>query len=130
MKGMRFYRLLTLCVIGLSVAAVLLALGAFYPGLGRNVTAQCADGATVVYLPQIANLRARAPDTPAPTAPFRIAVIGDYGMNNGPEADVADLVASWAPDVVVTTGDNNYPDGAAETLDANVGQFYHAFISP
>jgi hypothetical protein len=27
-------------------------------------------------------------------------------------------------------GDNNYPDGAAETIDANIGQFYHAFIHP
>ncbi len=130
---MSIRRLLTLCVIGLSVAAVLLALGAFFPGLVRNVSAQCADGATVVYLPQIENASSGTdtpPDTPPLVAPFRIAVIGDFGMNNGPEAEVADLVASWAPDVVVTTGDNNYPSGAAETLDANVGQFYHEFISP
>jgi hypothetical protein len=58
------------------------------------------------------------------------AVIGDYGGGGGPEADVASLVASWGVDFVITTGDNNYPSGAAETIDQNVGQFYQAFIHP
>jgi hypothetical protein len=58
------------------------------------------------------------------------AVIGDYGGGGQPEADVSALVASWAVDLVVTTGDNNYPSGAAETIDPNVGQFYHPFIFP
>jgi hypothetical protein len=43
---------------------------------------------------------------------------------------VATLVASWDPEFILTTGDNNYPDGAADTIDANVGQFYSDFISP
>lgn len=60
----------------------------------------------------------------------RLAVIGDFGMDNQPEADVAALVASWQPDAVITTGDNNYPDGKAETIDANVGKYYQAFIYP
>jgi hypothetical protein len=30
----------------------------------------------------------------------------------------------------VTAGDNNYMDGAAETIDANVGQYYQAYIAP
>ena len=57
-------------------------------------------------------------------------MIGDYGGGGAPEADVASLVASWQPDLVITLGDNNYPDGASETIDANIGQFYRAFISP
>lgn len=27
-------------------------------------------------------------------------------------------------------GDNNYPDGVASTIDPNIGQYYHEFISP
>jgi 3',5'-cyclic AMP phosphodiesterase CpdA len=40
------------------------------------------------------------------------------------------MVKSWNPDFIVTTGDNNYPDGAAETIDENVGQYYHEYLSP
>ena len=58
------------------------------------------------------------------------AVIGDYGSGNQPAADVAGLVKSWNPDFIVTTGDNNYPIGAAHSIDENIGQFYHEFIYP
>lgn len=58
------------------------------------------------------------------------AVIGDYGTSNQPEADVADLVKSWQPAFIVTVGDNNYPDGAAETIDANIGHYYSDYIFP
>ena len=60
----------------------------------------------------------------------RFAVIGDYGIAGQPEADVAALVDRWGVDAIVTVGDNNYPNGAAETIDANVGQYYHAYIAP
>lgn len=66
----------------------------------------------------------------AQSCPVRFAVIGDYGAARQSEADVADLVKSWDPDFIVTTGDNNYEDGAASTIDKNVGQFYHDFIAP
>ena len=68
--------------------------------------------------------------TSAQAASVRLAVIGDYGSGSSAAADVARLVTSWSPDFVVTTGDNNYPDGAAETIDQNIGQFYHDFICP
>ena len=61
---------------------------------------------------------------------IRFAVIGDYGADNQPEADVAKLVKSWNPYFIVTVGDNNYPDGAAATIDQNVGKYYYQFISP
>ena len=67
-------------------------------------------------------------DTPEPVT--RFAVIGDYGLAGQPEADVAALVLSWSPDFVITTGDNNYPDGSAQTIDENIGQYYHSFIYP
>jgi hypothetical protein len=59
----------------------------------------------------------------------RVAVIGDYGEAGQPEADVAALIDRWGVDSIVTAGDNNYMDGAAETLDANIGQYYHAYIA-
>jgi tartrate-resistant acid phosphatase type 5 len=65
-----------------------------------------------------------------PDARVRFAVIGDYGLAGKPEEEVATLVKSWRPDFVITTGDNNYPRGAAETMDANIGQYYSAFIAP
>jgi hypothetical protein len=67
---------------------------------------------------------------PAPALTARFAVIGDYGTAGQPEQDVATLVHSWNPDFVVTVGDNNYPDGAANTIDPNIGQYYHDFIFP
>lgn len=74
------------------------------------------------------------PPPPAPSAcagvTERFAVIGDYGHSSQPEADVAALVASWGPAFILTTGDNNYPLGEAGTIDANIGQYYHAFIAP
>jgi tartrate-resistant acid phosphatase type 5 len=80
------------------------------------------------------------PQTPVSTGPelrvanpgpsVRMAVIGDYGAAGPAEAAVAELVTGWSPDLVITLGDNNYDHGAASTLDANVGQYYHAFISP
>jgi tartrate-resistant acid phosphatase type 5 len=59
-----------------------------------------------------------------------VAVIGDYGLSGTPEAKVAALVHSQNPDAVLTVGDNNYPTGSAATIDANIGQYYHDFISP
>lgn len=61
-------------------------------------------------------------------AKTKIAVIGDFGQAGEPEADVAALVKSWSPEVVITLGDNNYSAGAAATIDANIGQYYHDFI--
>lgn len=61
---------------------------------------------------------------------LRAAIIGDYGLAGQPEAAVAALVDRWAVDSIVTVGDNNYPDGTAATIDANIGQYYHDFIAP
>ena len=60
----------------------------------------------------------------------RFAVIGDYGSGDQNEADVANLVKSWDPDLIITTGDNNYDYGGADTIDQNIGQFYYEFIYP
>ncbi len=77
---------------------------------------------------------AQPTETPVPTAtperPVRFAVIGDFGLADTAEADVAALVSGWQPDFVITTGDNNYPDGSANTVDTNIGQYYSQYIHP
>lgn len=70
-------------------------------------------------------LAARSPDSGV-----RFAVIGDYGLAGQAAQDVANLVSSWNPDFIITTGDNNYPAGDASTIDRNVGQYYSRFIAP
>jgi tartrate-resistant acid phosphatase type 5 len=73
---------------------------------------------------------------PSVTGSDVIAVIGDFGAaaespaKASNEMAVANLVRLWNPDFVITTGDNNYPAGAASTIDVNIGQFYQAYISP
>ena len=71
------------------------------------------------------------PDTPpVPDGAIRFAVIGDYGMGTPYTQHVALMVESWHPAFIATVGDNNYPDGSPETIDDNIGQFYHPYISP
>lgn len=61
------------------------------------------------------------------------AIIGDFGSGSDSERRVAELVGSWNPSFVTTTGDNVY---SAETaagwtaLENKVGEFYHDYIYP
>jgi len=71
-----------------------------------------------------------APDCGARDFAQRFVIIGDYGLSGPNEANVARLVARLKPDFVITTGDNNYPLGEAETIDENIGRYFHAFIAP
>jgi len=74
---------------------------------------------------------ASLPKVEAPAAgTIRFAVVGDYGTGNDNEGDVALLIESWRPEFIATVGDNNYPAGAAQTIDRNIGRFFHAYISP
>src|SRR5438093_10053326 len=66
----------------------------------------------------------------ANTDTIRFGVIGDFGNASSNERDVANLVKRWPPDLIITVGDNNYPNGEASTIDANIGQYYHSFIYP
>jgi hypothetical protein len=74
--------------------------------------------------------RVASRSSPVVSDTIRFVVTGDFGGATPAEGDVAAMIASWAPDLVITVGDNNYPDGAASTIDANIGQFYHSFIYP
>ena len=76
-------------------------------------------------------LRLALPEVaPPPRGTARFAVIGDYGSGNHHERDVAQMIESWKPDFIATVGDNNYPMGEAETIDRNIGRFFHTYISP
>src|SRR5688572_21671675 len=69
-------------------------------------------------------------------AKLTIGVIGDYGSAYLGGASfsnvqaVANLIKSWNPDFIITTGDNNYPDGEASNIDTNIGQFFREYIYP
>lgn len=71
-----------------------------------------------------------AGDPGDPEGPIYFAVIGDFGSDLLPEAAVAGLIAQRGPEFIITVGDNNYYDGATNTIDRNIGKYYHAFIAP
>jgi hypothetical protein len=66
--------------------------------------------------------------TSLPAAPVTFAAIGDFGSDYISTRQVAALIKSWQPSLIVTLGDNNYPAGAAATIDRNIGPSYHEFI--
>src|SRR5689334_22523803 len=67
---------------------------------------------------------------------WNIGVIGDYGAayaggaSYSNELAVANLIKSWKPDLIITTGDNNYPNNEASNIDTNIRQFFHEYIHP
>lgn len=66
----------------------------------------------------------------APVETTVIAAIGDYGLDGANLTAVDELVKSWEPDQIITLGNNNYPAGAAGTIDANVGKHFYDYITP
>ena len=85
--------------------------------------AQAAGGGQPIPAPTHGGLQ-------PPRPPVRFAAIGDYGTTNPGSFAVAARVHALAPDFVITLGDNNYPSGAAATIDENIGQHYHDYIQP
>src|SRR6185295_7579484 len=73
---------------------------------------------------------------PARAAQLTIGVIGDYGAAYAGGASlsnvqaVANLIKSWNPDFIITTGDNSYPNNEPSNIDTNIGQFFHEYIYP
>ena len=68
------------------------------------------------------------------TTTTTLAIIGDFGVDNTNEGAVASLIRRWDDaarlDGVLTVGDNNYPNGAQSTVEANVGKYYSYFMYP
>ena len=48
----------------------------------------------------------------------RRAIMLAHNYQPAPIQDVADLVHSWNPEIIITTGDNNYYSGEASTIAA------------
>jgi Calcineurin-like phosphoesterase len=77
------------------------------------------------------------PDVPRDSSPIvvgppfwrsvRFAVFGDYGVASTDEARVSNLVHSWNPDFIITTGDNDYTANI-DGIDAVIGRYYSDFI--
>ena len=51
---------------------------------------------------------------------IRFAAIGDFGLAGEGEEAVANMIKGWAPDFIITLGDNNYENGNQETLIENI----------
>ncbi len=57
----------------------------------------------------------------------RFAIIGDFGDYDNDELRVANLVKSWNPEFIITTGDNSYD---ITPIDDNIGYYYSNYIYP
>ncbi len=62
-----------------------------------------------------------APYPSAEESTVRFAIIGDFGSGGEAERDVAQLIAQWHPDFILTVGDNRY---GHTTYDQVIGQFF------
>ncbi|MEK6320119.1 MAG: metallophosphoesterase [Acidobacteriota bacterium] len=67
----------------------------------------------------------------APAEPISFAVIGDFGYfdsKNDYAMEVANMVKSWNPGFIITTGDNSYLKGLTKNFHNNIGRLYHEYI--
>lgn len=109
---------------------------------GSHATARPAlrrpgEGAGGAPSPPPPNVAGAGEETPSTASggepaemPVRCVVIGDYGWSGPNEQRVAELVDALGPDFILTTGDNNYPNGAKSTIDQNIGQYFSNYIFP
>ncbi|MEO8167139.1 MAG: metallophosphoesterase [bacterium] len=60
---------------------------------------------------------------------IKIACVGDYGTGTSVQ-NVANMIAGWDPDLVFTTGDNNYTanNTSVASWDNEIGQYYGQYI--
>jgi 3',5'-cyclic AMP phosphodiesterase CpdA len=63
---------------------------------------------------------------------LRFAVIGDFGTSSSIQNEVANRMCRWRTshpfDLVITTGDNIYPDGSASYFEPNFFQPYECLL--
>ncbi len=100
---------------GLLAAALIF--GAACSGSGAAGTGPEVSGTPIT--PPSVSIGATPAPTPAPSLSF--AVLGDFGSATSAEYDVAERMCSWREDfpfdLVITTGDNVYPDGHPSRFD-------------
>lgn len=102
------------------------------------IAATLIGSALVATTATAADTLPRIPGRAAGAETLTLAVIGDYGgcgvdRTCDEEYKVADLVHSWNPDAILTTGDNTYQQGLAEEVvkaqapykaDIDAGKFF------
>ncbi len=79
-----------------------------------------------------AALVAQAPGLVESQTETVFGIVGDYGSDSSAERRVSNLIKSWNPAFVGTTGDNVYSGAAAqsyEVLQRKVGNYYGQFIN-
>jgi hypothetical protein len=114
-------------VIDLAAKRVLL-IGTLFAACGSVAEQPPLVVDTPLSLPKLPAVATSTRASTTPESSLVFAVIGDYGQAGPPAMAVATLIDSWNVDFIVTTGDNNYPNGDAETIDENIGQYYHDYI--
>jgi tartrate-resistant acid phosphatase type 5 len=83
---------------------------------------------TVILLVFIV-LTGQAQQLPQQEIPITFSIIGDYGAAGPNEESVSRLMRrGFLSDFIITTGDNNYPKGEAETIDTNIGYYFSGYI--
>lgn len=102
---------------------IILLAAALFAILGYLLWTRCSSGQNVYAVDQPGS-------GPRCSGGTQFAVIGDYGDAGRPAADVAEMVRQWQPAFIVTLGDNNYPNGAAGTIDENIGRYFSRYIHP
>ena len=104
------------CSTGPSVTAASTTTAGSTTGAGSSTTTTV--GATTT---------ATSPTTTTTTAvaPTTFAAIGDYGDGGLEEAATSAMIGDWAPDFIVTAGDNTYGSAGYDTL---VGRYYADYI--
>lgn len=121
-----------LCVLLLSTAGLFACATAGHEGArapsAHGAAAQARGPSGGTAKPAAAAAAAKA-QKGSPGRRAHFAIISDFGESGLGERQVADLVHSWQPDFIVTLGDNNYPNGAEATIDANIGQYYGDYIA-
>jgi len=74
-------------------------------------------------------LAVQAQQSPEQATSTYFSIIGDYGAAGPNEESVSKLMRrGFISDFIITTGDNNYPKGEAETIDTNIGYYYSEYI--
>jgi len=103
------------------IAALLTAQGQLFASAAWNDSTQVAEAIDWKSIPSEEGFLSERADSTS----VLFAAFGDFGSNNSNEQAVADLVHSWNPDFIVTTGDNSYD---STPIDDNIGKYYSDFI--
>jgi hypothetical protein len=120
-----------------TVAPVVLALlvgGVAEAGDSQNSKKCCSDRKLACkHAPVPSDLSLCGQDIAADPNHVRFAVIGDYGEGKSPcEAQVAKMIEGWDKkqrlNFIMTVGDNNYDEGAEDTIQRNIGSIWGSYV--